>query len=208
MKKKYPSERAAELFNKAIAALKRIEDAPNSPIGKFHNAKERRELRRNVLQLRRGQTVPQFRGVQKPDEFADILLLTIERDQTVEDASRDFKSVERELDQIGRENGDACGETFKMMYEEAVEGMLLNGPESEDAQRVRLMHLIAALGQSMGTQMRRRNDSRRVHLTRRFKTDKEYLRRFFPDEQSGSGESVIASLTDDGDASAIGDRTG
>src|SRR5947209_8889299 len=137
MKKKYPSERAAELFNKAIAALKRIEDAPNSPIGKFHNAKERRELRRNVLQLRRGQIPPQFAGVQNAEEFAEILLLTIERDQTVDDATRDFKSTERELDQIGREQGDACAETFKMMYYEAIEAALLNGPASEDAQRVR-----------------------------------------------------------------------
>src|SRR5437763_16217096 len=144
MKKKYPAERAAELFNKAIAALKRIEDAPISPIGKFHNAKERRELRRNVLQLRRGQIPPQFAGLQKPDEFAEILLLTIERDQTVDEATRDFKSTERELDQIAREQGDACGDTFKMMYDEAMGGAMLNGPASEDAQRVRLMHLIAA----------------------------------------------------------------
>jgi hypothetical protein len=182
MKKKYPSERAAELFNKAIAALKRIEDAPNSPIGKFHNAKERRELRRNVLQLRRGQTVPKFRGVQRPEEFADILLLTIERDQTVDDASRDFKSVERELDQIARENGEACAETFKMMYAEAVAGAVVNGPASEDAQRVQLMHVIASLGQSMGTDMRRQNESHRVFLTRQFKTDHAFLRRFFREE--------------------------
>lgn len=180
MTKKYPSERAAELFNKAIDALKRIENAPNSPIGKFHNAKERRELRRNVLQLRRGQTVPHFAGVQRREEFADVLLLTIQRDQTVEDASRDFKSVERELDQIARKNGEACGETFKMMFEEAVEGALLNGPASEDAQRVRLMQLIASLGQRMGTQMRRRNESHPVYLTRQFKTDHAFLRRFFP----------------------------
>lgn len=188
MKKKYPSERAAELFNKAIDALKRIEAAPNSPIGKFHNAKERRELRRNVLQLRRGQTVPRFAGLKRADEFADVLLLTIERDQTVEDASRDFKSVERELDQIARKDGEACGETFKMMYDEAVEGAMRNGPESEDAQRIRLMHLIASLGQRMGTQMRRRNESRPVYLTRRFKTDREFLRRFI-EEPDTSGES-------------------
>lgn len=188
MKKKYPSERAAELFNKAIEALKRIEEAPYSPIGKSHNAKERRELRRNVLQLRRGQTVPQFAGVKRADEFADILLVTIERDQIVEDASRDFKSVEKELDQIARKDGEACGDTFKMMYDEAVEGALRNGPASEDAQRVRLMHLIASLGQRMGTQMRRKNESRPVYLTRRFKTDHEFLRRFLPDEPQTSGE--------------------
>jgi hypothetical protein len=188
MKKKYPSERAAELFNKAIDALKRTEAAPNSPIGKFHNAKERRELRRNVLQLRRGQTVPQFAGVKRPEEFADILVVTIERDQIVEDARRDFKSTERELDQIARKDGDACGETFKMMYDEAMEGALLNGPASEDAQRVRLMQLIAALGQRMGTQMRRGNESQRVYLTRRFKTDHEFLRRFVDDEPPTSGE--------------------
>jgi hypothetical protein len=182
MKKKYPSERAAELFNKAIDALKRTEAAPSSPIGKFHNAKERRELRRNVLQLRRGQTVPQFAGVKRPEEFADVLLVTIERDQIVEDASRDFKSVERELDQIASQDGEACGETFKMMYDEAMEGALLNGPASEDAQRVRLMHLIASLGQRMGTQMRRRNESHPVYLTRQFKTDHAVLRRFFPGE--------------------------
>ncbi|HEY2321765.1 MAG TPA: hypothetical protein VGJ82_02775 [Thermoanaerobaculia bacterium] len=192
MMKKYPSERAAELFNKAIDALKRVEDAPNSPIGKFHNAKERRELRRNVLQLRRGQTVPKFTGVKRAEEFADVLLLTIQRDQTVEDASRDFKSTERELDQIARKNGEACAETFKMMYDEAVEGALRNGPESEDAQRVRLMQLIASLGQQMGTQMRRKNESHPVYLTRRFKTDHEFLRRFVSDEPETAGEPVLA----------------
>src|ERR1043166_1792724 len=116
MTKKYPSERAAELFNIAIGALKRVEDAPHSPIEKFHNAKERRELRRNVVQLPPGPNAPRFGQVENPDELVDILLVTIERDQTVDDARRDFRSVERELDQIGRENGEACAETFKMMY--------------------------------------------------------------------------------------------
>jgi hypothetical protein len=200
MKKKYPSERAAELFNKAIDALKRVEDAPNSPIGKFHNAKERRELRRNVLQLRRGQIPPQFTGVKRAEEFAEVLLVTIQRDQTVEAATRDFKSTERELDQIGGKNPEACAETFRMMYDEAVEGALRNGPASEDAQRVRLMQLIASLGQSMGTKMRRRNESHPVHLTRRFKTDHAFLRRFVSDEPETSGEPVLAFPADgDGD---------
>jgi hypothetical protein len=178
MTNKYPSERAAALFNQAIDALRRVENAPGSPIEKFHSAKERKELRRRAIQLRRGQLSSPYPNVTSDAELADIYDRTVQRDREVEAASADFKKTERPLHLLAQEEGEAVALTFQMMYEAAVEGAILHGLESEDAQRLRAMHLIIDLGMQFGMKKRRQNESHRVHLTRRFTGDPALQRRY------------------------------
>lgn len=171
MKKKYPSERAAELWNQAIDALRRTENAPTSPIRKFHSAKERKELRRKAKQLRRGQLDSPYPNVTSREELADIYDRTAQRDHEVDAAGVDFRKTELPLHLLAIEDGEAVALTFQMMYEEALEGAMLHGPGSEDAQRLRAMELIVELGRAFVVKKRRQNENHRVYLTRNYTGD-------------------------------------
>lgn len=204
MTNKYPSERAATLFNQLIAALQRIENAPASPIEKFHSRAERRELRRRAVQLRRGQLSSRYGNVQSDSELADILDRTILRDQTVDEASADFRKAEREVDALARTEGEAVGLTFKMMYEESAERAMLHGPASEDAQRLRAMQLIVELGLEFEVKKRRQHGTHRVYLTRRFMADPAFRQRYLLTAAEilnapPPGETVLAFPAEDGD---------
>jgi hypothetical protein len=219
----YPSERAAALFNALIAALKRIEEAPESPIAKYHSHAERRELRRRVIQLRRGQMSSRFGNVVSDAELADIYDRTVQRDQTVDDAGRVFRTNELAIHRLAEAEGEAVAATFQMMFEETQNGALLHGPESEEAQRLRLMQLLMALGLKFVAQNRRGSGSRRVYLTRKFQTNPALMRLYalsaaeilgaapadetvltFPPEESDAARGRVVMRIGVGKASWIG----
>ena len=198
MTKKYPSERAAELFNQAIAALQRAENAPKCPIAKFHSKAERRELKRAVLQLRRGQIVPEPGSPYTAEELADLYELVIRRDDIIDAARADFRKTELPLHRLAEEQGSVVGETFKMMYEETLEAATLHGPGSEEAQRLEMMQLLLGLGQAFVTKGRRQNGTDRVYLTRCFGTA----------VMPGTVPVLGVSFADDRDSAAVGNDAG
>jgi len=157
MTMKYPSERAVAIINEAIDALQRGADAPESPIKKFHSREERSVLRRDAIRLRRGQLQPQYGNVVSPGELADILELTIRRDETIETAHADLRRALEKLERLIEEEGNAVRDTFYAMLREAEEEAIVQGPDGEAARRVVHMRFIIEIAKKGDAQYRRKS---------------------------------------------------
>lgn len=157
--KKYASERAVAIINEAIDALQRGADAPESPIKKFHSREERSVLRRDAIRLRRGQLQPQYGNVLSPSELADILEVTIRRDEIIETAHADLRRALEKLGRLIEEEGDAVNQTFYTMLREAQEEAIVQGPDSEGARRARHMNFIIEIAKKGDSLHRRKSNA-------------------------------------------------
>lgn len=208
MKKESKAERVVALFNVCIDALRHAETAPDSPMNWYTSVEERRELRRQAKRLRKGQMVPVYENIHDPQQLADILDATSQRDDAFDKARASFRPAERELNLLASE-GDpevdaAIAGLIAHMAQEAWEG----GPDSEAAHRFRCLQLLGELGlRGHHDRRRRQDDSHRTYIVPRLTRDPLIQARWeaaaaeilesvpdgepvwaFPAEESGNGE--------------------
>ncbi len=165
MEKKYASERTVAVVEEAIDALQRGSEAPESPIKKFHNQRERDELRRLAKRLRKGQLHPSYGNILSGPELADIYELTILRDEIIEAAHKDLRRAIAKLEKLIQEEGDAVHQTFYAMVREAEEVAMAFGPASEGARRLRQMNFIIEIAKKGESLHRRKGCSESVDVS-------------------------------------------
>ena len=196
MKNEKASERAAALVREAVDVLQRADKAPDSPVNSFLPAKLRRRFRRAAERLRLGKAQPRYRNLHTSEELADIYERTVQRDEILEQALRDFKRITRDLGRVLEENDPEVGKAIETFIMEAKRSAEENGPGSEAAQRYRQLQMLAWLAQRSHDHHRRRRLPAPLNISlapdpsveaRNQLTAAELL-----DSPPSSGEAVIA----------------
>jgi len=204
MKQDNASQRAVALIHEAVDVLQRAGNAPDSPVNAFLPARLRREFRRTAARLRQNRAQPRYRNLHTSEELADIYERTVQRDEILEQALRDFKRITRDLGRVLEENDPEVGKTIETLIREAKRSAEEHGPGSEAARRYRQLQLLAWLGQQYHSHKRRQRSPvpRRVPLApdpsverRNQMTAAELLA-----SPPSSGEAVIAIPPDGNDS--------
>jgi len=159
--------RAVALMNACIDAMRRAENAPDSPMNRRTSVVERRELRRKAKRLRKGQLEPTYPNVNPAPQLADIYELTAQRDDVFDAERINFLTAQKELGKILEENDPevqkALDENVDQIAREAQEG----GPGSEAVHRFRCLQLLAAGGAKWHDEKRRQKDPPKMHIAPR-----------------------------------------
>jgi len=155
MKNDNAPKRAAALVHQAVDVLQRASHAPASQVNALVPANVRRKLRRAARRLRLGKSQPRYTNLHTSEELADIYDRTVERDEILEQALRDFQRITRELGCVLEENDPEVGTTLEAIIREAQRSAKEQGPGSEAAQRYRQLQLLAWFGQRYASQKRR-----------------------------------------------------
>lgn len=171
MKKESKAERAVALVIAAIDALRRAENAPDSPMNRYTSVDERYALRRKAKRLRKGQLASVHKNLHSDLELADIYERTAQRDDILDAERAKFSAAELELAPIVEEGdaevGQALDELVERMMHEALEG----GPGSEAEHRLRCLQLLGAVGAKWHDQKRRQNASRPMSIAPQLTSD-------------------------------------
>ncbi|HEX7136696.1 MAG TPA: hypothetical protein VF219_02575 [Vicinamibacterales bacterium] len=171
MKKENKAQRAVALVNAAIDAMRRAQNAPDSPVNRYTSIEERRDLRRKARRLRKGQLKPIHENLHDGLELADIFEATAQRDDTLDEARTAFMQANLELEPIILE-GDpevekALDRLVAQMELEAREA----GPGSEAALRLGCLQFLGEAGEKWHDQHRRQNASGMMHIAPRLTSD-------------------------------------
>jgi hypothetical protein len=204
MKNENASERVVALVHEAIDVLQRAEKAPDSPVHAFLRAKQRRELRRNAQRLRRRSVQPRYRNLHTSEELADIYERTVQRDEILEEAFRDFTRITLNLGRVLEENDPEVGKAIATLILEAKRSAEEHGPGSEAAQRFRQLQFLAWFGQQYHINKRRQRSPapRRAPMAQDPSVQIRYemTAAEFLDSPPSSGEAVIAIPADGRDS--------
>ena len=204
MKNDHASERAAALVHEAVDVLQRADKAPDSPVNTILPAELRRKLRRAARRLRLGKAQPRYRNLHTSEELADIYERTVQRDEILEQALRDFKRITWDLGRVLAGNDPEVGKAIETLITEAKRSAEEHGPGSEAAQRYRQLQLLAWLAQRSHDHHRRRRLPAPLNVPlasdpsvegRNHLTAAELL-----DSPPSSGEAVIAIPPDGRDS--------
>ena len=156
MKQENASERAVALVQQYLDVLQRAQQAPVSPVNTSIPANLRREYRRRAVRLRKGQAQPRYENLHTAEQLADIYERTIRRDEILEDVSRDLRRIGLDLKRIIETNGDEVGEAIQALIGETKKAVEQDGPDSDAAQRYRLMQFLGWSGRQYLTNKRRK----------------------------------------------------
>jgi hypothetical protein len=159
MKNEKASERAAALVHEAVDVLQRADHAPDSPVNTFQPAEQRRKLRRGAKRLRQGKAQPRYGNLHTSEELADIYERTVQRDGILEQAGAELRRISLEIRRVVEQEGAAAARTFNAMFLEAEEAAMLDGPDSESAQRYRRMRFLISVGARREFEKRRQTGS-------------------------------------------------
>lgn len=155
MKNGNASERAAALVYEALDVLQRADDAPDSPVNTFLPAKLRRGFRRAADRLRRRKAQPRYRNLHTSEELADVYDRTVQRDEILEQAFRDFRRITLNLGRVLEENGPEVGNAIETLLMEVKRSAEEHGPGSEAARRYRHLQFLAWFGRKYHSHKRR-----------------------------------------------------
>jgi hypothetical protein len=155
MKNDNASERAAALVHEALDVLQRAANAPDSPVNTFLPAKLRRGFRRAAERLRRRKAQPRYRNLHTSEELADVYERTVQRDEILEQALRDFKRITLDLGRVLEENGPEVGKAIGTLLMEVKRSAEEHGPGSEAARRYRHLQFLAWFGRQYHSRKRR-----------------------------------------------------
>lgn len=149
MKQVNASQRAAALIHEAIDVLQRADHAPHSPVNTFLTAKLRRECRRTAARLRQHKALPRYGNLHTAEELADIYERTVQRDEILEQALRDFRRITLDLGRVMDESATdpEVGKTIQTLIRELKRSAEEHGPGSEAAGRYRQLQILAWFGQ-------------------------------------------------------------
>ena len=159
MKQENASERAVALMQQAVDVLQRAQQAPVSPVNTSIPANLRREYRRRAARLRKGQAQPRYANLHTAEQLADIYERTIRRDEILEDVRRDLHRIGLALRRIIETSGDEAREAVETLIAETKRAVEQDGPDSEAAQRYRLMQFLAWSGRQSLANKRRQKGS-------------------------------------------------
>ena len=155
MKNDNASERAVELVQQALDVLRRAEHAPASPVNAFLPANERRRYRREAARLRQGKTQPRYFNLYTSEQLAGIYERTIQRDEILDQALKDFERITRELGRVLEEDRAEAGDAMVALIREAKRSAEEHGPGSEAAHRYRLLKSLGWIGRQSHSHKRR-----------------------------------------------------
>lgn len=157
------SGHAAALLNQLLDVLLWADRAPTSPVKKFHQAKERRELRRAAARLRAGQAEPRHTDLTR-EELADIYERTARRDEIVERAYIDFKRIDREFGRVLEEKDPEERKKLDAFLDELERAARKDGLESRAGRRFEHLRVLGWFsGQHKGKKRRQKGKTPR-HL--------------------------------------------
>src|SRR5947209_2144712 len=171
MKKENKAERAVALVNAVIDAMRRAENAPDSPVNRFTSVVERRELRRKAKRLRKGQLEPIYPNVNPAPQLADIYEQTALRDEILEAERINFLHAQKELGEILDENDPDVRKALDDQVDQVTREALEGGPGSEAAHRFRCLQILAAGGAKWHDEKRRQNEPAPMHIAPRLTSD-------------------------------------
>jgi hypothetical protein len=147
MKNDNVSERAVALVHEALEVMRRTERAPDSPVNTFLTAEMRRKYRRAARLLREQKTQPRYTNLHSAEELAGVYERAAARDEIRDQGKKDLRRISLELTRIRKENAAEVEKAMMALAHEAARLAEEHGPDSEAAQRFRLMQFLAWFGQ-------------------------------------------------------------
>jgi hypothetical protein len=171
MKKQSKAERAVALVNAAIDAMRRAQNAPDSPVNKYTSVPERRELRRKAKRLRKGQLAPIHENIHDGPQLADVYERTAQRDDIFDRERLEFMRANRELEPIIEENDPEVEKALDELVAGMERAAREDGPGSEADYRFQCLQFLGAAGAKWHDQYRRGNTSRMMHIAPQLTSD-------------------------------------
>src|ERR1043166_997964 len=142
MKKESKAERAVALVNAAIDAMRRAQNAPDSPVNKYTSVPERRELRRQAKRLRKGQLAPIHENIHDGPQLADVYERTAQRDDIFDRERLEFMRANRELEPIIEENDPEVQKALDELVAGMERAAREDGPGSEADYRIQYIQYL------------------------------------------------------------------
>jgi hypothetical protein len=156
LKNENASECAVALVNEALDVMRRAERAPDSPVNTFLTGDMRRKCRRAARLLREQKMQPRYKNLHSAEELAGFYERAAQRDEIREKAKKDLHRISLEIKRIRREKAAEVDQAMVMLVDEAVRLAEEHGPDSEAAQRFRLMQFLGWFGQQARDHRRKR----------------------------------------------------
>lgn len=145
-----PFGRAAALLDQLLDLFLWADHAPRPPVTKYHDANERRKLRR---------------AARRSHPLVRILCeWTVRRDEMTDRAYTDFKRIKRELDRILEENDPREIENFEAFLKELERAAIEAGPESRAGRRFEHFRVLGWFAEQHNKQKRRQKGGTPKHL--------------------------------------------